>query len=291
VAFLTAIALALVWSVPFLVSCREKENNAILAVLLVVGAGNTALAAAARKDINRAPEALIGTSLALTGLYAGPLCVVFSVFHPTWDCILREPSPNTLAANDLKQIGLAFHQYHQDHGHLPGSAIRSPDGRPLLSWRVAILPYVESEELYQRFHLDEPWDSPHNFPLLSRMPKVYADSDQDPSEGATRFQVYVGPGSAFGNPRGHTLADFASESKKTVLVVEGEQRVPWTKPIDLAFGPEVLLVQPHVRQMAKVKRFWALSADGACHAMPADTPEETLRALITRNGEEHFEWP
>ena len=77
-------------------------------------------------------------------------------------------------ANNLKQVGLAMYNYREAHGRFPAPAIQGPDGKPLLSWRVAILPYLSENELYQSFKLDEPWDSPHNKPLLERMPQLFA---------------------------------------------------------------------------------------------------------------------
>ena len=70
--------------------------------------------------------------------------------------------------NNMKQIGLALHNSHDAQGGFPAPAITSKDGKPLLSWRVKILPYIEEKKLYEDFHLDEPWNSPHNLTLLHR---------------------------------------------------------------------------------------------------------------------------
>jgi hypothetical protein len=263
----------------------------MIVAVFFIGMANAAFADSALREIRRSRGALLGRELAILAIVAWPVCLVISLLPSPYSCILPEPSPNTRAANSLKQIGLGFHDFHQVYGHFPGPAIYSAAGKPLLSWRVAILPLVEGEELYNQFHLDEPWDSPHNLSLLAAMPAVYGDGNCDRSNGLTRFQAYVGPGSAFEKPSGAVLADFFEGGKKTLLVTEGEQWVPWTKPTDLPFERGAELVRPHVRHLQNGTGFWALSADGACHAMPADTPEETLRALITRNGGEKVEWP
>jgi len=76
--------------------------------------------------------------------------------------------------NNLKQIAIAFHQYHDTYKSLPLHAIYSKDGKtPLLSWRVAILPFIEQDALYKQFKLDEPWDSEHNKKLIPLMPRIY----------------------------------------------------------------------------------------------------------------------
>ena len=74
----------------------------------------------------------------------------------------------------LLKIGLALHEHHDTLSSCPKAAISDKDGRPGLSWRVAILPYLGQKSLYEKFKLDEPWDSPHNKPLLAEMPEVFA---------------------------------------------------------------------------------------------------------------------
>ena len=72
------------------------------------------------------------------------------------------------AVNNLRQIGLGMHNYHATYNRFPGPAITNDKGDRLLSWRVAILPFIEQQALYEQFHLDEPWDSDHNIKLLDR---------------------------------------------------------------------------------------------------------------------------
>jgi hypothetical protein len=102
--------------------------------------------------------------------------------------------------HNLKQILVAFHNYDAAHNHLPGD-IRDKAGKPLLSWRVAILPYVERDNLDRQFKLDEPWDSEHNLKLLSRMPTVYRVGIEPNDATHTYYQVFAGPGTPFGPSR------------------------------------------------------------------------------------------
>src|SRR6202789_1676353 len=85
----------------------------------------------------------------------------------------REAARRAQCVNNLKQIGLAMHNYHSANDAFPMPAITDKDGKPLLSRRVAILPYIEKQELYNKFKLEEPWDSPHNKALLKEMPTTY----------------------------------------------------------------------------------------------------------------------
>jgi hypothetical protein len=193
----------------------------------------------------------------------------------------------TWLANNFRQIALSMNTYALDKGKFPAACSRGPDGKPLLSWRVAILPYMEEEELFAQFHQDEPWDSPHNLALLPKMPQIYTPIGRDLPEGLTRFQVYVGPGTPFEAKAGHAVTEIPDGTSRTVLVVEGEEAVPWTKPADLPFGPEVVLVRPHNREGFYI----IVAADASVHQVPAETSEATLRALITRNGAENVTFP
>src|SRR5207302_1956982 len=87
---------------------------------------------------------------------------------------VRMAAGRTRSANNLKQMALATINYADAFGRAPAAAICDKNGKPLLSWRVAILPFIEQDNLYKQFHLDEPWDSDHNKKLLARMPNVYA---------------------------------------------------------------------------------------------------------------------
>src|SRR5207247_6504418 len=104
-----------------------------------------------------------------------------------------------LGRNRLKQVGLAFHNYHDQFKHFPTHAIYDKDGKtPLLSWRVAILPYLDQGELYQQFKLDEPWDSPNNKKLIAKMPEIYESLGMgQKGVGLTPYMVFTGPMSAF----------------------------------------------------------------------------------------------
>jgi RNA polymerase sigma factor (sigma-70 family) len=111
------------------------------------------------------------------------------------------PAQRRRSLNNLSHFMLAFHAYHDVHGHFPAD-IRGKDGKPLLSWRVAILPYLEQQELYKQFRLTESWDSEHNLKLLARMPEVYRVGFEPEGSTHTHYQGFAGPGTPFGPRRG-----------------------------------------------------------------------------------------
>jgi hypothetical protein len=200
-----------------------------------------------------------------------------------------------VSQNNLKQIGLAFHNYHDEHGHFPPAAIRSKDGRPLLSWRVAILPYLEKNDLYKQFDLDEPWDSDHNARLLPLMPSVYQSPGR--SDGfATRYEGIVGAKTPFdpAHPNGTTLGQILDGTSNTVLVVEAARPVPWTKPEDISFDYEAVskdpgkLLRPGVSPLGGAfdMAFNALFVDGSVRLLFKTMTPRVLLALVTADGGE-----
>jgi hypothetical protein len=197
----------------------------------------------------------------------------------TFQMILATSGDPTLSLNRLKFISLAFHDYNKVYGEFPPAASYSPDGKPLLSWRVLILPFLDHDDLYRQFKLDEPWDSPHNLGLLDKMPPEYLIPRRDSSR-LTHYQIFVGPGAAFEGKLGLRLADFTDGVSETILVIEAAEPVPWTAPEDLPYDPIGPL--PEVGGIF-TGRINAAFVDASVRVIPNDVSENTLRALITRN--------
>jgi prepilin-type processing-associated H-X9-DG protein len=197
----------------------------------------------------------------------------------------------------LKQIALGMHVYADAHGgYLPPAAIYSKEGKPLLSWRVLLLPYLEETELYKRFHIDEPWDSPHNLPLLKEMPRIYMRPrfSAAADEYCTIYQVFVGKGTVFESPKGMSLGTLTGmgSTSNTMLVVDVAQRVPWTKPGDPVYAEDQPLpplgglfkdrgFRPFSSE-SKPTRFQAAFADGHVQNIPLPETfgEERIRSFI-----------
>ncbi|MBX9624393.1 MAG: DUF1559 domain-containing protein, partial [Gemmataceae bacterium] len=200
---------------------------------------------------------------------------------------VREASARMESANNLKQIGIAMHNYADAHGSFPPAAITDKDGKPLLSWRVALLPYIEQDALYRQFKLDEPWDSEHNKPLSQTLIKTYTLPDQevDPKNPKTHYRVFFGRGAAFELAKGVKFpADFQDGTSQTVLAVTAAEAVPWAKPDELVFDPD--------GDMRKLLKFGTgdvcmiAICDGSVRAVKKTIDPRTLTAAITRNGGE-----
>jgi hypothetical protein len=185
--------------------------------------------------------------------------------------------------NNLKQIGIAMHGYASAHRGLPPAAICDKAGKPLLSWRVAILPFLEQEALHKQFKLDEPWDSPHNKKLLERMPRVYDSANDSAKPYDTNYRVFVGGGALFDLNAKASIRQVTDGLSNTFMVVEAAESVPWTAPRELEYGPNVKLPKLGV---TKNGLFGVAFADGAVRRLSASLPEATLRAGITKAGGE-----
>jgi prepilin-type processing-associated H-X9-DG protein len=200
-------------------------------------------------------------------------------------------SRRELCRGHLTRLGQALCEYQDVHGHLPSPALAGSGGTPLLSWRVALLPHLGYRSLFDQFHLDEPWDSPHNRALIAQMPPEFAcPSSPGRRPGDTRYLVVVGPTTDLGNintafepARGVDLREITDGTSRTVLVFETATPVPWTKPDDLHWaqgGPLPRLASPHSGGAH------VLFADGAARFLRDTTSAEVLRGLLTINGGE-----
>ncbi len=152
----------------------------------------------------------------------------------------REAARRMQSVNNLKQIALAMHNYHDTYKKFPPPANFNAAGKPLLSWRVHILPFIDQQQLYKQFHLDEPWDSPNNKPLIDQMPPIYRNPSSPAPANRAAYLVPIGTGSIFANPKGTSIRQITDGTSNTIMVVEVDPNssVIWTKPRDLAYNPQ-----------------------------------------------------
>lgn len=179
----------------------------------------------------------------------------------------------------LRTLATAAVSYAADKNENMPRAIRDADGKPLLSWRVALLPQLGEVALYERFKLDEPWDSPHNKGLISEMPYSYHDSgiDVEVGSGLTVFQLPNGKGTLYEGNKTPTDAEIDAlpiGRSQTVLfvAVTRERAVTWTKPDDVELTPDNLFERLQVRRNGE---FSAAMNDGSVLSLPTTT-ERTL---------------
>ena len=147
-----------------------------------------------------------------------------------------EQADRARSMDNLKNLGLAMHNYHATDGTFPPAAVYSKDGKPLLSWRVLLLPYLEQNDLFRQFKLDEPWDGPTNKKLLAKMPEIYAiPRDKAKQSHATAYQVFTGAGTIFPGPKASRVADITDGTSNTI----SDRRGGRGRAVDQAGRPPV----------------------------------------------------
>ena len=132
----------------------------------------------------------------------------------------REAARRTMSMNNLKQIGLAMHNHHDTFKKFPAQAITDDSGKPLLSWRVKVLPFIEQGNLYEQFHLDEPWDSPHNKQLSETVISIYQSPSSNTRPGWTNYLGIRGEKAIFTGKDGTRIADVRDGTSNTILLGE-----------------------------------------------------------------------
>ncbi len=195
-----------------------------------------------------------------------------------------EAEAQQASLNNLRTIATAMLAYHDKHQRFPSQAVYGAGDKPLLSWRVELLPLLGQEELYRQFKLDEPWDSPHNRPLVAKMPQVY-HTPRGPLEDKTCYLVPVGLGTIFGRRESMSRNLIVDGAENTLLVVEvsSERAVPWTQPEDYRYVPAT----PTSGLVGLRKgAFLAAFANAAVRAVSVSLGDEFIRALFSTQGRE-----
>ncbi len=194
---------------------------------------------------------------------------------------------NTASAeiNNLHQIMLAIHSFAASYSFLPPRETRLPDGKPLLSWRVHLLPFLGEQSLYQQFHLDEPWDSEHNKQLIAKIPSVYVTDLAIAERGLTQIAAPVILGSLWaGDSKPFEFKAITDGTSRTIAawIAPPNTAVIWTQPIE-----------PVLEETNLMKQFFGESPnttvgflDGSVRTVSHDTEPSTLKAAITINGGE-----
>ena len=149
--------------------------------------------------------------------------------------IVKSNGPNSRTRFEEGSLEAALNKFRTDFGCFPPHAIKGKDEASLLSWRVLLLPYIGYSALFELFHLDEPWDSPHNQKLLPYMPDIYCPYQKGLEVGHSTVLAIIGPNTPFPLEGIRKLGDMKGRQEDIVLFAEvGPQfSVPWTKPEDL----------------------------------------------------------
>ena len=195
----------------------------------------------------------------------------------------QEASVTVQSKNKMKQIALAMHNYHATFNRFPNAVSPEDNDQPLLSWRVQILPFLGEAELFNKFRMNEPWDSPNNLPLASQMPDIFRIPGSSLADGQTCYVTLRGVGTAFPTDgKAASMRDTIDGTSNTILVVEAaaDRAVAWTRPDDLNFDP----ASPRNGLFGmRSEGALVVLCDGSVRTIRNEVDDETIRRLVIRN--------
>jgi hypothetical protein len=290
------------------------------AAQVITGVCGTVYGFLSLRDIRRGQGQ--GRGFAVTGIVLSVVAtmvimpaVQFGMVIPT----VFEAKHQKQSMLNLKAIVTAMHKYHDEYACFPPSVVFDREGKPLYSWRVLLLPFLGQTKLYEQFKLDEPWDSPTNLPLLVQIPREYAPPAENfpPADGATHYLVFDGADAFFQSGerpkwlddpsnrdrisgmqvhpqrpgelpvyyfgRRSTIFAITDGPSNTIVLVEADDRVPWSKPQDLPYAADQPLPKLGGHYHGD---FVVAMADGAVRVVTKKASEKSIRAAITPRGGE-----
>lgn len=230
------------------------------------------------------------------GSYIAYGIVAVVVLGITSMCLLPEfdesrgASRRMHSANNLKQIALAMHNYHDVYGKLPRAYVLTPDGERTLSWRVAISEFLSERMILEEYQLSEPWDSETNQKAAKRRRTIFEQVvGGERRMRETAYMVITGPGTLFEEGKDISFTDCTDGLANTILAVEvKDSGVNWLQPVDLDIRNMIFEINGGGFGISSPWKSGAnvAFADGSVRFLRNDTLEATLRAMITRAGNE-----
>jgi len=199
----------------------------------------------------------------------------------------------SISENNLKSIGQGVRNYEATNRYLP-CGVAGPDRKVGLSWRVAILPFIEEEKLYKEFKLDEPWDSENNKKLIAKMPEIYAPprgAKAKVANGLTYYRSFSGGGALAVASAGRepgmlmhaSLSAISDGGSRTAMIAEAADPVIWTKPDELEYDAKK--PTPKLGGVFEDGAF-VVMCDTYVLFLSSKIDDKVLRAIITRAGKE-----
>jgi prepilin-type processing-associated H-X9-DG protein len=202
----------------------------------------------------------------------------------------REAARRNACTNDLRQIGIALLNYHDTYRTFPPAYVADADGKPMHSWRVLILPFLEQDLLYKQYDFREPWDGPNNARLAEKMPSVFRCPSDPGDAPITTYLAVVGPQTAWPGADGVRIRAIRDGTSNTLLVVENaDAGINWMEPRDLTFDEAARGINPASKPGISSHHPGGVNAvfcDSHVQYLSNDVPPDKVQALLTINGGE-----
>ena len=230
-------------------------------------------------------------------LFVAGCALLFGILRTLWIGVdtAREAARGSLCHGRLHQMAMAFHNYHDVNGCFPPAYLADADGRPMHSWRVLLLPYIEQNAIYDAYDFNESWNGPNNRKLADKLFPNHFQCPSGPQAGnspITDYVVIVGPRTAFPGNECTSFEDFRDGGENTILMVEiANSDIHWMEPRDLNFDQMGFVVNDPDKPSISAPHSagpMVVFADRRCRRIRLREPlrAATLKALITVDGRE-----
>jgi len=226
------------------------------------------------------------------GLVLGVAMLSLVMLYGLWPTFkgLKDRRDTIACMSNLQRIAIALNAYAKDHGTYPTPVVKDAAGKPLYSWRVLLLPYIDEQNLYSNFQLNEAWDSPNNAAWIAQCPSVYISPGSAGNVSQANYVLITGAGTIFPSTGPLKPAQISDGLERTLLVVETNNMInEWSKPFDI----DVTKLNPSIGASGNDKiggthteGATAVFADGQPAWLSVDLPSTIVGAAITPNGNE-----
>jgi hypothetical protein len=228
----------------------------------------------------------------------GLIGVALAVIVPLYR-FARHSADRATSSNNLKQIAIGLHNYHDVYSCFPPAYQIDAAGKPAHSWRVLISPFVEASSFYSNYSFAEPWNGPNNSKLTGPWWLFHSPLDRKSATMMTSYVAVVGPGTAWPGQTSSRLPGFTDGTSNTIMVVEiSNSDIHWMEPRDLPIEElEAWLDPKHKPRLGgEISGGLVAYADGSVSFLSRDVAIKHLRALFTSAGhepirrDEHGNW-
>jgi prepilin-type processing-associated H-X9-DG protein len=201
----------------------------------------------------------------------------------------RSFAARMMSLNNLKQIGLGLHNFHEAKGTFPAGSTFTVWGEALHGWQTMLLPYVDRQDLYDRIDFSASWSDPANAPVFKTavFPYLNPGTSMEKDSMGYVFSHYTGNARILGGNIARTKKDIKDGESSTILGGEvGEGFEPWGKPMN--WRDPALGINRSPRGFGSPFKVGAniLFADGSVRFIMNSVNPEVLKSLSTPSGGE-----
>ncbi|WP_442511008.1 DUF1559 domain-containing protein [Novipirellula sp. SH528] len=199
----------------------------------------------------------------------------------------REAARRMQCSNNIKQIGLALHNYHSAYNTLPPAYTVDANGRPMHSWRSIILPFMEQQGLHERIDFSKPWDAPENLAVAQTVVPQYSCPSSVVDPTMTTYVAVVHPQGIMSGATPTKFRQVVDGLSNTLMVVEADtgNAVNWMSPDDIDL--QAFLASGTARDHGgHIGGAHVLMGDGAVQFVTDSMDQNLRKALVTKDGNE-----